>query len=406
MPGNLRPPDMVIVVAMLALVGVGLVANYSTSFTVGGELRPDYFSRQLTWAVIGLGGFVVASILPTRFVQALAYVVYGFGLLLLLAVLAVGTAEHGSVRWLVAGSLRVQPSEVMKAALVVGLARFLADHPKDLASPRMIAVALLMALAPMGLVVAEPDLGTSLIFPAVVFCMLAWAGVPASHLLLLLMPLIAVITSWHLQLHLGVLALLLVLLWRLRLRLLPMIAGAGVYLIAGGITPRLWMRLHDYQRQRILTFLNPEADPLGSAYQIIQSKIAIGSGGVMGKGFLKGTQTQLKFLPEQHTDFIFSAWGEEFGFVGTLLVVLLFSLIIFRGFQFASRAHNPFNSLLAAGVCSTLAFQVLLNLFVATGWLPVTGLPLPFISYGGSSLFVYMTMMGLLLGVTMRWRQH
>ncbi|MBM3324368.1 MAG: rod shape-determining protein RodA, partial [Calditrichaeota bacterium] len=379
---------------------------YSTSFTTGGELRPDYFNRQLTWAMIGLAGFIVASILPTRFIQALAYVFYGFGLFLLLAVLAVGASEHGSTRWLVAGSLRVQPSEIMKASLVVGLARFLSDHPKDLASPRIIAVALLMALIPMGLVVAEPDLGTSLVFPAVVFCFLAWAGVPASHLLLLVMPLLAVITSWHLKLHLGVLVVLLVLLWRLRLRLLPMIAGTGVYLIAGGITPRLWMNLHDYQRQRILTFLNPEADPLGSAYQIIQSKIAIGSGGVMGKGFLKGTQTQLKFLPEQHTDFIFSAWGEEFGFMGALLVVLLFGLIIFRGFQFASRAHNPFNSLLAAGVCSTLAFQVLLNLFVAIGWLPVTGLPLPFISYGGSSLVIYMTMMGLLLGVTMRWRQH
>jgi rod shape determining protein RodA len=236
--------------------------------------------------------------------------------------------------------------------------------------------------------------------------MLAWAGVPASYLLLLIMPILAVVTSWNLHLHIIVLVLCVAVLLQQRLRILQMIAGAGFYLAAGAAAPRIWMHLHDYQRKRILTFLNPEADPLGSAYQIIQSKIAIGSGGITGKGFLKGTQTQLKFLPEQHTDFIFSAWGEEFGFLGALLVVVLFGVIIFRGLQFASRSHNPFNSLLAAGISCTVAFQALTNLFVATGWLPVTGLPLPFISYGGSSLLVYMGMMGLLLGVTMRWREH
>jgi rod shape determining protein RodA len=404
--GNLRVPDFAIALALLGLVGIGLVVNYSTSFTATGEPGANYFGRQLVWAVIGLCGCVFALSLPTRFLQTLAYFVYGFGIFLLLAVLVIGASEHGSTRWLVAGALRVQPSEIMKAALVVGLARFLSDHPKDLASPRVIAIAVLMGLVPMGLVIIEPDLGTSIIFPAAMYCMLAWSGVPASHLLLLAMPVVAVITSWHMKLHLAVLGVIVVLLWRLRLRLFPLVCGVGIFLIAGGVTPRLWMHLHDYQRQRILTFLNPEADPLGSAYQIIQSKIAIGSGGIIGKGFLHGTQTQLKFLPEQHTDFIFSAWGEEFGFLGAFIVLSLLAVIIFRGYQFAARAHNPFASLLAAGVCSTLAFQALMNLFVATGWLPVTGLPLPFISYGGSSLLVYMTMTGLLLGVTMRWRQH
>ena len=406
MLGNLRPPDLLLTVAVLALVGVGLLAIYSTSFsaTGGGELAN--FKRQVSWAGIGLAALLIAMMLPTRAIEPLAFVFYGLSLFLLLLVLAIGRSEHGATRWLVMGSMRFQPSEFAKAALCIGLARFLADHPKDLARPRVSLGALLFAIVPMGLVVIQPDLGTSVIFPVVGFCMLAWAGVPASYLLLIVMPILAVVTSWSLHLHVALLIFCVAILWQQRLRFLPLITGAGLYLAAGAAAPRIWMHLHDYQRNRILTFLNPEADPLGSAYQIIQSKIAIGSGGIMGKGFLKGTQTQLKFLPEQHTDFIFSAWGEEFGFLGAFLVVILFSVIIFRGLQFASRAHNPFNSLLAAGISCTVAFQALTNLFVATGWLPVTGLPLPFISYGGSSLFVYMGMMGLLLGVTMRWREH
>lgn len=406
MPGKFRPPDAAIAAAVLALVGVGLLANYSTSFAVTGGAELVYFERQLAWAIIGLGGLLAVMVVPTRVVQSLAFVFLGFGLLLLFVVLFAGKSGLGATRWFAIGSVRFQPSEVMKVALIVGLARFLADQSRNIARPRVILGGLLMGLVPMGLVMAEPDFGTSIIFPVTAFCMLAWAGVPASHLLIIMMPIIAVVTSWSLGLHVALLFFCIAILWRQRLRLMPLVSAVGIYLIAGTVAPRLWMQLHKYQRQRILSFLNPEADPLGSAYQVIQSKIAIGAGGIAGRGFLHGTQTQLKFLPEQHTDFIFSAWGEEFGFLGALLVVAMFSVIIIRGIRIASRAHNPFSSLLAAGIVSTLGVQTLTNLLVTVGWLPVTGLPLPFISYGGSSLFVYMAMMGLLLGVTMRWREH
>ena len=405
MPRKFKYPDVAIVVAILALIAVGLVANYSTSFAATGGAELFHFDRQLLWAAVGLGCLLLAMLIPTRVIQSLAYVFYGLGVLLLIIVLFAGKGA-GSARWFAIGPVHFQPSELMKAALIIGLARLLADNIKTIARPRVFLGAFAVALVPMGLVIIEPDLGTSIIFPATALCMLAWAGVPASHLILVVMPVVAVITSWSLPLHIAVLIVFLLVLWRQRLRLMPLVSAAGVYLIAGAVTPRLWMQLHEYQRKRILTFLDPEADPLGSAYQIIQSKISIGSGGITGKGFLHGTQTQLKFLPEQHTDFIFSAWGEEFGFLGTLFVVAMFGLIVFRGLRIGARAHNPFNSLLAAGIVCTMAFQALMNLFVAVGWLPVTGLPLPFVSYGGSSLLIYMTMMGLLLGVTMRWREH
>lgn len=406
MPAKFRPPDVAIAASVLALVAVGLLANYSTSFAVTDGAGLVYFERQLVWAIIGLGGLLAAMMLPTRVVQSLAYVVFGLSLLLLFVVLFAGKAGLGATRWFAIGAVRFQPSEVMKVALIVGIARLLSDHAKNIASARVIAGGLLMGLVPMVLVMMEPDLGTAVVFPVAAFCMLVWAGVPASHLLVVVMPIVAVVTSWSLVLHVGLLIVLVAILWRQRLRLMPLVSITGIYLIAGAVAPRLWIHLHEYQRQRILTFLNPEADPLGSAYQIIQSKIAIGSGGMAGRGFLHGTQTQLKFLPEQHTDFIFSAWGEEFGFLGALFVIAMFSIIIIRGIRVASQAHNPFSGLVTVGIVSTLGFQTLTNLLMTVGWLPVTGLPLPFISYGGSSLFVYMTMMGLLLGVTMRWREY
>lgn len=406
MPRKRKPPDIAISVSVLALVAVGLIANYSTSYSASGGAELAYFERQLFWAGIGLIGLVVAMVTPTRAVQSLAYVFYGLGLFLLIVVLFVGKETAGATRWFVIGPMHFQPSELMKAALVVGVARYLSDRAKSMERPRVTFSVLMLGFIPMALVMAEPDLGTSIIFPAVAFFILAWAGTPVSHLLLIVMPIAAVLTSWSLWLHGMVLLILIVILWQQRLRLMPLISAAGIYLIAGTVTPRLWMRLHAYQRQRILTFLNPEADPLGSAYQIIQSKIAIGSGGITGKGFLQGTQTQLKFLPEQHTDFIFSAWGEEFGFLGTLLVVVMFSLIVFRSLRIAVRSRNSFNNLLAVGIAFMLAFQALMNLFVAVGWLPVTGLPLPLVSYGGSSLLLYMAMMGLLLGVSMRRSEY
>ena len=223
---------------------------------------------------------------------------------------------------------------------------------------------------------------------------------------MLLCPVLAVLTSWHSTTHYITLLVVAGGIYLNSRRLLPVMLAATLFLVLGSATPKLWGHLHPYQQKRLTTFLNPEADPLGSAYQLIQSKIAIGSGQMTGKGFLKGTQTQLNFLPEGHTDFVFSAWAEEWGFVGSMFLIFLLFIFFMRGIQFASRCHNPFNGLVATGIVCTLAFQSLTNLLMTVGWLPVTGLPLPFISYGGSSLLTTMLMSGMLLGISMRWRQY
>jgi rod shape determining protein RodA len=398
-------PDLFILISTVLLIIIGLMANYSTSFS-SGSAEFTHFERQLIWSGIGLLVLVVALVVPIRYMQTLAYIGFGVSLLLLVAVLVAGKIGMGATRWLGVGVFRFQPSELAKLATILGLARFLSDFPRDIGRPWVTLVAIAMALIPMGLILVEPDLGTSLVFPVLLFCMLAWAGIPGWHLLLLLCPVIAILTSWHQALHYVALLVTVAGIYFSSRKLMPVVSGAVGFLFFGSVTTRLWGHLHGYQQKRILTFLDPESDPLGSAYQLIQSKIAIGSGGITGKGFLKGTQTQLDFLPEGHTDFVFSAWAEEFGFIGSILVAILLLTLFIRGIQYASRCHNSFNSLLAVGIVCTLAFQSLTNLLMTVGLLPVTGLPLPFISYGGSSLSVILLMSGLLLSISMRWREY
>ena len=398
-------PDLWILLGTVALIGIGLLANYSTSFS-SGSAEFTHFQRQLIWSGIGLITMVVSMSLPVRFSQTLAYIVYGITLLLLVAVLVAGKMGMGATRWLGVGIFRFQPSELAKLTTILCLARFLSDFPHDIGKTWLTLVAIGIGIVPMGLILVEPDLGTSLVFPVLLFCILAWAGIPTWHLLLIICPVVAVLTSWHQALHFVTLLVFVTALYFSARKLMPVIVGTVGFLFFGSVTTRLWGHLHSYQQKRILTFLDPESDPLGSAYQLIQSKIAIGSGGITGKGYLKGTQTQLDFLPEGHTDFVFSAWAEEFGFLGSIFVAALLLVIFIRGIQYASRCHSSFNSLLAVGIVCTLAFQSLTNLFMTVGMLPVTGLPLPFISYGGSSLVVILLMSGLLLSISMRWREY
>ena len=398
-------PDMWVFASVIGLVLIGLVANYSTSFAEG-ELEYTHFYRQLLWGAVGFGLMVVTASLPTRAFQTSAYFLYGLGIVSLVAVFIFGNTIMGARRWIDLGFFQLQPSEFAKITTVMGIAQLLSDYPRDIGKAWVTLLAMAAAMLPMGLILVQPDLGTSLAYPVFMFCMLAWAGIPVWHLLLMLTPVLAVITFWNFTLHMLVLALLLGGMWLARKKLVLIALTAGVFLIVGNATPHLWGKLHPYQQKRLLTFVNPEADPLGSAYQLIQSKIAIGSGQLTGKGFLEGTQTQLKFLPEGHTDFIYSAWSEEFGFAGSMAVVFLFMFFFYRGIRLAAKAHNPFNQLVAVGITSLLTFQALMNLLMTVGFLPVTGVPLPFVSYGGSSLLSCMIQVGLLLGISLRWRQY
>jgi len=383
---------------------VGLSIVYSAT-TVPGQ-HEGLWIRQLLWFVLAVGVASMAATIHYRVYESLAYPLYGISVLMLVAVLVVGTSAMGAKRWLDIGPVRFQPSELAKIATVFVLARRFDDRNLDLSRVRHWFPALLITLVPFLLVAKEPDLGTSLSFPVILVAMYFWAGMSPGLLLLGLSPVFNVVLYFltgSLWWFAGAFALLLGIVrprWS-TLLLVVALNGAVAYAV-----PHLWNHLHDYQKRRIETFLNPDQDPHGAGYQIIQSKIAIGSGGVVGKGFLRGTQKGLAFLPMRHTDFIYSVVGEELGFLGALTVVLLYAFVIVRGYRIALLTRNGFAGLMAVGLVSALFYHIMVNILMTIGWAPVTGLPLPLLSYGGTALMVNCTQLGLLQNVALRRQEY
>jgi rod shape determining protein RodA len=395
-----RELDLSLLVAVAMLIAFGVTMVYSAASGSG------VWRSQALFAVLAIVVAVAILYVPDKLFYDLAYPLYGLGMLSLLAVLVCGTGNPA--RWLSIGSIRLQPSEFAKIATIVAIARFLGDqYSERVSGPRTIGIALLLAAFPMSLVARQPDLGTAVSFGAALIPMLYWAGMRPLHVFFLTAPLLSVVFSfealWQGQAPI-VFALFIivssVIIQLLLARLWVTLTMLGVNLSAGLVTTYLWANfLHGYQKARIMTFLNPESDALGSGWNIIQSKIAIGSGGPTGKGFLQGTQTKYEFLPAAHTDFIFSVIGEELGFVGSVFVLSLFLFVIWRCLHIGTIANNRFASLLAVGLGSMLAFHVFVNVGMTIGVMPVTGLPLPFLSYGGSSLLTNCLAIGLLLHI-------
>lgn len=373
---QLRSLDWLTIAATVALIGVGLVFIYSATSgqPVGGD--PQYYlKRQAMWAAISLGAMVATILVDYRILLKLGPLIYGANLLLLTLVLVAGSSAYGAQRWLDIGPARVQPSEFAKVAMIIGFASFLAERREradtSAGTARKLAdllPSLLYVGLPTVLVFRQPDLGTSLVFVAIFLGMLYVAGSDPKVLFGLTGGAVG----------LGALALFLHNNFGLRLP------------------------LKDYQVRRIMTFLRPGQDLRGTGYHTHQSQIAIGSGRLFGQGLMAGSQNQLNFLPMRHTDFIFSVIGEEFGFAGTVAVLLLFMIIIWRGVVIAARSQDLGGSLLVVGVLAMLGFHVLVNVGMATGVMPVTGLPLPFLSSGGSSLFTNCVAIGLMLNVGLR----
>jgi rod shape determining protein RodA len=406
---RLPPLDwpMVCAAGMLLLIGLATVISATT---VPGA-HQGLWTKQLVWLVLALGAAWVAAIFHYRAHDSLAYPFYGLSLVLLVLVLAVGTSAYGAQRWLDLGPVRFQPSEITKIATVFMLARRLSHPQLDLTRFRYWFPPLLIALVPFALVAKEPDLGTSLAFPVILIAMYYWAGMPLGNLLLGLSPAATLAVAFVLSprqapfwvlLGMALAGLVVILRPRRLLLVTALLLNVGV----GLAMPAVKDHLHDYQLRRIATFLNPDQDPQGAGYQIIQSRIAIGSGGVLGKGWLKGTQKALSFLPMRHTDFIFAVVGEEGGLIGALTVVLLYGLIILRGYRLAAVARNGFASLMAVGLVSALFYQVMVNILMTIGWAPVTGLPLPLLSYGGTALIVNCVQLGLLQNVALRRQEY
>ena len=343
---------LVLLITIIAAGGVAML--YSVA---GGHFHPWALS-QLSKFLVGLVILVVAASIDVRVWMSLAYPAYAVALLLLIAVDVAGHAGLGAQRWIMLGPVELQPSELMKVSLVLALARFLhGKSVEEVSKPLNLAIGLAMIGIPALFVVIEPNLGTTLIIVADGCSLLFLAGL-----------------SWY---------------W-----ITPALAAVAT------AVPLAWrFVLHDYQKARVMTFLNPETDALGAGWNITQAKIAIGSGGLSGKGFLNGTQSRLNFLPEKQTDFIFTNFGEEFGFVGSVALLILFAVVIFYGIQIATSARSQFSRLLAMGITLNFFFYIMINGLMVMGLIPVVGIPMPLLSYGGTAMLTVMFGFGLLMSV-------
>jgi rod shape determining protein RodA len=350
---------LLLIVVLLGAVGLTTVYSAVTADPPPAAQRVLFY-KQMIWFALGWVVMTASFSFSYRVLERWAHPIYIACVLLLLGVVVFGKLAGGSRRWLALGPLHLQPSELIKIAIVLVLAKYFSKG-SDLrgAGLRELVRPMLMTALPCGLIVIQPDLGT--------------AGLVA------------------------LIAMTIALFVKVERRTLLLLAAS-----AAAVIPFVWSLLKEYQKQRILTFLNPDQDPLGSGYHIIQSKIAIGSGMIYGKGYLQGTQNALSFLPEEHTDFIFSVLAEEWGAVGSILVLLLFMALILRGLSIAHRCREPFGTILAVGITALLAWQVMINVGMTMGLMPVVGVPLPLISYGGSSTLTVSICIGVLMNIRMR----
>ncbi len=392
----LRRIDWTTLLLVALLLGFGLISIYSATHSSG---KYVFFERQLFATVLGVGVMLFTMRLPRSWLESAAPFAYGISLALLVAVLLLGRTAYGSKSWLVIGGFSFQPVELAKLTTLLLLARFLKAEERSLRQvPVLLSVGLIVA-APTLLVLLQPDAGSALVFGALLLTVLLWGG---AHPLVVLMPVLAlaiVVLSLlgTAPLLLGLLfAAVAIFLTRPHL-LVALACVAGLSLVAWGASA-FYDALKPHQKARIQSFLNPEQDPQGSGYHVIQSTLAIGSGGLTGKGFQQGTQTQLRFIPKQWTDFIFCVPAEEFGFVGATLVLGVLFGLLWHVFTLAHQLQaDPFWSLLLAGIGGFWFFHTAINIGMALGVAPVIGLPLPFMSAGGSALLVNMAMVGLVL---------
>ena len=385
-------PPLVGAVAVMTLFGVAMIYSAGVVNEPARYLEVAWL-RQLAWFAVALGAFTVLTRIPLRWWEWAAIPAYVFGVVLLGATLVVGTGAgtaSGIESWIVVGPLRFQPAELAKIATVLALARLLAGREEPPTSLKDLLAPGVLVTVPLGLVLLQPDLGTAMAFVGILFATLYWAGTPVGMLLLLASPVAGLVLAYDTRLWSGyiVCVTLALYLYRYRLYLYESVAVVLVNFAAGTIARPLWNSLAEYQQNRLLVFLDPEVDPRGAGYHLIQSMVAIGSGGLAGKGFTEGTQKRFNFLPEQHTDFIFSVVGEELGFVGVVAVILLFAFILGRLVRLAEESDDPFAGLVLFGIFGTWFVHVLVNIGMTVGLVPVTGIPLPFVSYGGSFLLM------------------
>ncbi len=393
---NLREFDWFVFVLLICLMICGVIAIYSASSTkISDEFQTeDFYKKQIIWIIISLVFFVILLKVPYSVIDFLIIPIYVISILLLVVVFLMPQVK-GAHRWILFGPVSFQVSEMAKLATILLISKLISKP--YITEWQILKRSFVIFIVPMILILIEPDLGTGMSFGVILFAILASSNLPKFYLLLIISPVMSIITSFSAVIFFIYLALLLFLLFKNKLSYIAIGFTCVINAFIFFITPVFWNNLKEYQQNRILSFFDPMRDPFGAGYQIIQSKIAIGSGSFFGKGFLLGTQKNLHFLPEHHTDFIFSVIGEEFGFFGCIILLLLFFLFLTKIAKNLNKLKRKEMYFASVGILTCLSFQVFVNIGMNTGIIPTTGIPLPFISYGGSNLLFNVLSVGLIL---------
>jgi rod shape determining protein RodA len=401
----LKHSDILLWISVGLLIFIGIMMIFSCTFSQQSREGDDpfyYTKRQFVAFIVGLIGLAVFAYLDYSHLKSASWFLYGIALAFLFIVLFRGFVMLGAQRWIAIGPVSFQPSEISKLILLIALASFLGERRGGIKSIMSLIMPLIIVGIPFILIFKQPDLGTSIILFAIFTGMLVWAETSAILLIFMVTPLLSILLKPNTYVWIFYLVALAVYMRQIKVRVVDfsiiLMGNIGI----GYAVARIWSMLKDYQKARLFVFLNPESDPLGIGYHSLQAKIAVGSGGFFGKGFMHGTQTQLAFIPQQFTDFVFSALGEELGFLGSVLVLALFATVIYRAIVLANESRDFFGSMLAAGIAVMLSFQVLVNVGMTLGLLPVVGIPLPFLSFGGTALVMNMCAVGILQSIAMR----
>ncbi len=430
--GEIYKIDYILVLAVILTVFIGILMIYSAGFDPIEKVNNGLYKKQIIWFLCGFALMIALTFLNYKQLGDYSLYIYGFFIFLLLLTLVVGKPVRNTRAWLNLGAFSLQPSEFMKLGVIILVSKYLELREREIRDFKELLVPGVITFVPVFLILMQPDFGTAMIYVPLLFTLLFVGGADVSYLLsiigiaviALLVPMIVTYREWigaegsnfildffkdyNLLLLVSGILLLIAVIGRVlyffflkkylrRIYIPAMVGSMGLFFSV--IISRF---LKDYQKKRILVFLNPDLDPHGSGYNIIQSKIAIGSGGFLGKGFLNGSQSQLGFLPEKSSDFIFSVVAEEWGFLGALLLLALMGIIVFRAIQISLDSKDKFGSLLATGIAGLFFFHILINIGMVLGIMPVTGIPLCFVSHGGSNLITSMICVGILINIRMR----
>ncbi len=387
--------DWILVSACMILVIFGLTSIYSSVY---GSSIDSNFTKQLISVMLGLGVMTTIVFIPDSFIKLIAYPAYISSILLLVAVLFIGESVYGTKGWISLGGFNLQPAEFSKMGTLLALATYLSGKGKDIRTIRDLGISLMIVAIPAGLIFIQPDVGTASVLFAMFLGILFWSGFSGLFLYAVVVSPILVILSlkdivwFYVGLGIASIAILF-----FKSRQYAIALTIVLFISLGFIAPQIYDNLMPHQKNRISSFLDPDLDPQGAGYNVIQSKVAVGSGGVIGKGFLEGTQTQLRYIPMQWTDFIFSVPAEEFGFVGSSIIIIAYLVLMLRMLNIAYNSNDTFFSIVSIGILFIFIYHIIINIGMVIGIMPVMGIPLPFMSYGGTSMILNLMLIGFLL---------